>query len=77
VQESENWNLVPFYLKSDWELHTKMVKDFLNFPTGIYFPSSDQRFRRYNFLPDDGVAENCNSGQIAAMKGNYNLGLFG
>jgi hypothetical protein len=36
----------------------------------IYLPSSDQRFSRYDFLLDDGVPENCNSGQIAVTKGN-------
>jgi hypothetical protein len=28
-------------------------------------------------LRDDGVAENCNSGQIATSRGKLNLGLFG
>jgi hypothetical protein len=60
---------VLFDLKSDSELNTKKVEDILSFPTGIYFPSSDRRFSRYGFLPDDVAAENCNSGQIAATKG--------
>jgi hypothetical protein len=36
----------------------------------IYLPSFVPRFRCYGFLQDDWVAENCNTGQIAAMKGN-------
>jgi hypothetical protein len=59
---------VLLYLKSDCESNTKKVEDFLIFPTVIYLPSSDQRFRRYDFLQDGGVAENCISGQIAAVK---------
>jgi hypothetical protein len=52
------------------ELNRKKVEDLLRFSTGIYFPLSYQWFRRYSFLQDDGVAENCNPGQIAATKGN-------
>jgi hypothetical protein len=33
-----------------------------------YLPSDNQWFRRYGFLGDDGVAENCNTGQIAVLK---------
>jgi hypothetical protein len=29
------------------------------------------------FLPDDGPAENCNYGQIAALREKLNLVLFG
>jgi hypothetical protein len=57
-----------FYLKFGWESNTKKVEDIHNFPTGIYFPSSNQRFRFYDFLHDDGFAENCNYGQIAVLK---------
>jgi hypothetical protein len=39
-------------------------------------PSSDQWFRFYDFLHDDGFAENCNSGQTAATREKLNLGLF-
>jgi hypothetical protein len=49
-------------------MNTKKVEDILNFPTGIYLPSYDQRFKRYGFLHDDRFAENCNSGQIAVLK---------
>jgi hypothetical protein len=35
---------------------------------GIYLLSFDQRFRRYDFLQDDGIAENCIFGQIAVVK---------
>jgi hypothetical protein len=69
--------LVLFHLKSDSESNTKRVVDFSSFPTGIYLTSSDQRFRRYKFLPDDGPAENCNYGQIAASREKLNLVLFG
>jgi hypothetical protein len=62
--------MVLFCLKSDWESNNKKVEDLFSFPTGIYLPSSDQRFRRYSFLPDDGVAENCNTGQIAVLREN-------
>jgi hypothetical protein len=31
-------------------------------------PSSDQRFRFYDFLHDDRFAENCNSEQIVVLK---------
>jgi hypothetical protein len=55
MQQAENPSLVLFYPKSDWELITKKVEDFLSFPMGIYFLSSDQQFRRYDFLPDDGL----------------------
>jgi hypothetical protein len=44
---------------------------------GIYLPSSDQQLRRYGFLLDDRAAENCNTGQIAMLKENCILGLFG
>jgi hypothetical protein len=44
---------------------------------GIYLPSSDQQFRFYYFLHDDGFAENCNFGQTAVMREKLNLGLFG
>jgi ABC-type transport system involved in Fe-S cluster assembly fused permease/ATPase subunit len=57
-----------FDQKSDWESNTKKVEDILNFLTDIYFSSSDQRFRCYDFLHDDGVFENCNSGQITMLK---------
>jgi hypothetical protein len=65
-----------FQLKSGWESNIKEVGDFLSFPTGIYLPSSDQRFRHYDSLQDDGVAENCISRQNAVGKEKYNLGLF-
>jgi hypothetical protein len=61
---------VLFDVKSDWESITQKVEDIHSFPTGIYMPSSDQRFRCYDFLPDNGAAENCNSRQIAATKGD-------
>jgi hypothetical protein len=48
-----------FDLKFDRELDTKKVEDSLIFLTGIYLPSSDQWFRCYGFLLDNGVAENC------------------
>jgi hypothetical protein len=44
---------------------------------GIYLPSSDQWFRFYDFLHDEGFAENCNSGLTAVMREKLNLGLFG
>jgi hypothetical protein len=59
-----------FLLKSDWESNTKKVEDIPSFPTGIYFPSSNQRFRCYGFLQDGGAAENCIPWQIAALKEN-------
>jgi hypothetical protein len=68
---------VLFDLKFGWESNTKKVEDILIFPTGIYLPSSDQWFRFYDFLHDDGFAENCNSGQIAATTEKLNLVLFG
>jgi hypothetical protein len=43
----------------------------------IYLPSSDQRFRFYDFLHDNGFAENWNTGQTAATREKLNLGLFG
>jgi hypothetical protein len=55
MQQSKNLNLVLFYLKSDWQLNIKKVEYIPSFPTGIYFPSSDQWFMRYYFLPDDGL----------------------
>jgi hypothetical protein len=60
-----------------WSQKTKKVVEIHLFATGIYSPSSDQRFRRYGFLLDHGAAENCNSGQIAALKVKYILGLIG
>jgi hypothetical protein len=39
--------------------------------------SSNQRFKFYDFLYDDGFAETCNSGQTATKRENLNLGLFG
>jgi hypothetical protein len=33
---------------SEWRLNTKNIEDFPSFPTGIYLPSSDQRFRSYD-----------------------------
>jgi hypothetical protein len=45
-----------------------MAEEILIFPTGIYLPSSDQRFRFYEFLHDDEVTKNCNSGQITVLK---------
>jgi hypothetical protein len=44
---------------------------------GIYLPSSNQQFRHYGFLHDDGFAENCNFGQTAVTREKINLGLFG
>jgi hypothetical protein len=70
-------NLILFYLKFDQESNTKKLEDSTIFPTGIYLPSSDQRFRCYDFLHDDGFAENCNSGQTATTKEKLNLGLLG
>jgi hypothetical protein len=35
---------------------------------GIYVFSSDERFRRYDLLQDDGVAKNCISWQNAVAK---------
>jgi hypothetical protein len=66
-----------FYLKFDQVLNIKKVEDSTRFPTGIYLPLSDQWFRFYDFLHDDGFAENCNSGQTAATKEKQFLGLFG
>jgi hypothetical protein len=57
-------------------LNTKKVDDIHSFPTGIYLPSSDQWFRSFDFLHDDGFAENCDSGQTAATGEKLNLGLF-
>jgi hypothetical protein len=68
---------VLFDPKSGWESNTKKLEGIHIFATGIYLPSSDQRFRHYGFLPDDGVAENRNSGQIAATREKLNLGLSG
>jgi hypothetical protein len=59
-----------FYLKFGWESNTKKVEDFTSFPMGIYLSSSDQRFRFYDFLHDDGFAENYNYEQIAVLKEN-------
>jgi hypothetical protein len=58
-----------FDLKFDGELNTTKVDDSLIFPTEIYLPSSDQRFRRYGFLLDDGLLKTV-SGQIAVTKEN-------
>jgi hypothetical protein len=55
MQQSENPNLVLFYLKSDLDSNTKKVENFLSFPTGIYLTSFDQRLWRYGFLLDDGL----------------------
>jgi hypothetical protein len=74
--QSVNWNLLLFDLKFRWESNTKKVEGILIFPTGIYLPSSDQRFRFYDFLHDDGFIENCNSGQNAVTREKLNLGLF-
>jgi hypothetical protein len=57
-----------FDLKSIWESNTKKVEDILGFPTGLYLPSSNQRFKFYDYLYDDGFAENCNSGQTAVTR---------
>jgi hypothetical protein len=57
-----------FYLKPVWESNTKKVEDILSFRTGLYLPSSDQRFMFYDYLRDDGFAENCNSGQTAVTR---------
>jgi hypothetical protein len=45
-----------------------MVEEIRIFPMGIYLPSSDQRFRFCEFLHDDEVTENGNSGQITVLK---------
>jgi hypothetical protein len=58
-----------FDLKFDGELNTTKVDDSLIFPTEIYLLSSDQRFRRYGFLLDDGLLKTV-SGQIAVTKEN-------
>jgi hypothetical protein len=50
------------------ESNTKKVQDATSFPMGIYLPSSDQLFMFYDFLYDDGIAENYNSGQIVVLK---------
>jgi hypothetical protein len=55
-------------MKSDWESNTKKVEDILIFQKNIYLLSSDQWFRHYDFLHDDGFAENYNSGQIIVLK---------
>jgi hypothetical protein len=60
-----------------WESNSNKVEDILSFPMGIYLPSSDQRFRFYDYLHDDGFSENCNSGQTAVTREKLNLGLFG
>jgi hypothetical protein len=57
-----------FYLKFDWESNTKKLEDSNIFPTDIYLPSFDQRFRFYDFLHDDGFAENCNFEQTTTTK---------
>jgi hypothetical protein len=67
---------VLFDLKSAWESNTKKVEDILSFPTGLYLPSSDQRFRFYDYLHDDGFAENCNLGHTVVTRENLNLGLL-
>jgi hypothetical protein len=36
------------YLKFDWESNTKKVEDSTSYATGIYLPSSDQRFKHYD-----------------------------
>jgi hypothetical protein len=58
-----------FDLKFDGELNTTKVDDSLIFPTEIYLLSSDQQFRRYGFLLDDGLLKTV-SGQIAVTKEN-------
>jgi hypothetical protein len=60
--------MVLFLLIFDLESYTKKVEDIHSFPTGIYSSWSDQRFRFYDFLRADRVAENYNTGQIAVMK---------
>jgi hypothetical protein len=70
-----------FDLKSNWESNTKKIENIHRFPTIIYLPSSEQQFRRYSFLPDDGAAEICNSGQIAVLRernksGAIRVGFF-
>jgi hypothetical protein len=59
---------VLFYPKFGGESNNKKVEDSTIFPTDIFLPSSDQWFRVYYFLHDDGFAENCNSGQNAVLK---------
>jgi hypothetical protein len=59
---------VLFDLKPVWESNIKKVEDIHSFPMGLYLPSSDQRFRFYDYLHDDGFAENCNSGQTAVTR---------
>jgi hypothetical protein len=39
--------------------------------------SSDQQFGFYDFLHDEGFAENCISGHTAVMREKLNLGLLG
>jgi hypothetical protein len=46
-----------FHMRFDQESNIKDVGDSLSFPTGIYSASSDQRFRQFDFLQDNGVAE--------------------
>jgi hypothetical protein len=53
-----------------------MVEDIHSFPTVIYLPSSDERFRFYDFLHIDGFAKNCNFGQTGAMREKINLRLI-
>jgi hypothetical protein len=59
-----------FFLKFDRESNTKKVDNSTIFSTVIYLPSSDQRFRIYDFFHDEWFAETCNSGLIAVLKGN-------
>jgi hypothetical protein len=66
----ENSNLVLFYLKSDWESNTKNLEDFLSFLTGIHLPSSNQRFRRYDFLQDDGLLKTVFLDRLQRQKKN-------
>jgi hypothetical protein len=44
------------------EIWLTQIEDSNRFPMGIYLPSSDQCFRFYDVLHDDGFAENYNSG---------------
>jgi hypothetical protein len=58
-----------FYAKSDHELNTKVEKNSPRFPTVVYTPTNDRRFRCYDFWTTTELLK-LYSGQIAALKEN-------
>jgi hypothetical protein len=67
INDSLNF-LLPCENQGVTKSNTKKVHDILSFLMCINLPSSDQRFRFYDILHDDGFAENCDSEQIAVLK---------